>query len=82
MISEHLASSGDSRIRCLVFGVTHDTLAIDHCSPALRPVPRLLFGILLLTANAGEADNLQVDHLQKKCIQSPGAVDPPGRVGG
>jgi hypothetical protein len=75
MISEHLASFYDFRGRCSC-GVTNYTLAIDsidHCSPALRPVPRLLFGILLLTANAGEADNLQVDHLQKKCIQSPGA---------
>ena len=31
--------------------------------------PRLLFGVLLLTAPAGEADNLQVDYLQKKCIE-------------
>jgi len=38
-------------------------------------ISELLFGILLLTANAGEADNLQVDHLQKKCIQITDAAN-------
>eukprot|EP00435_Cladocopium_sp_Y103_P032161 s399_g8.t1 len=55
-------------------GITAEEFAAEGCW-AVGHVEWLLFGILLLTANAGEADNLQVDHLQKKCIQITDAAN-------
>lgn len=62
-------------------GITADELLqlFDHLLESSTStgvmISELLFGVMLLTAPAGEADNLQVDHLQKKCIEITDAAN-------
>eukprot|EP00434_Breviolum_minutum_P023513 symbB.v1.2.020741.t2/scaffold1762.1/size182224/8 len=62
-------------------GITADELLqlFDHLLESSTStgvmISELLFGVLLLTAPAGEADNLQVDYLQKKCIEITDAAN-------